>query len=232
MIVTIDGPAGTGKSTVAHRLAKRLGLEFLDTGAMYRAITLTMLDSRLDPGDGGAASAIARRVALRFDYERDPPELTIDGVAVGERIRAERVTGAVSFVAAHPGVREAMVAAQRAIAEEHPRLVTEGRDQGTVVFPDADAKFYLDAPPEIRAARRAAQLRRSGVEADESAILEAIVERDRLDRERSTGRLACPLDAMVVETGGLDADEVVTRLERLARPKLGRLLELAAEEAT
>jgi cytidylate kinase len=228
VIVTIDGPAGTGKSTVAHLLARRLGLEFLDTGAMYRAITLAHLDRGGDPRDASAVAKTAARARLRFDFDRDPPELLLDGDPVGARIRAQRISDAVSLVAAHPAVREAMVAEQRAIAEEHPRLVTEGRDQGTVVFPEADVKFYLDADPAIRAARRARQLRAAGNDADESAILAAIIERDRLDSERATGRLACAADAIRIDTGRLEVGEVVDRLEELSRPRLGSLLEVTA----
>lgn len=231
MIVTIDGPAGTGKSTVAHLLAKRLGLEFLDTGAMYRALTLAHLDGGGDPRDAAAVAGTAARARLRFDFDRDPPELLLDGVPVGDRIRAKRVTAAVSLVAAHPAVRASMVAEQRAIAEEHPRLVTEGRDQGSVVFPTADVKFYLDADASIRAARRARQLRAAGVEADEPSILAAILERDRLDSERATGRLVCASDAIRVDTGRLEVGEVVDRLEELSRPRLGSLLEVAAGDA-
>lgn len=231
MIVTIDGPAGTGKSTVAHLLAKRLGLEFLDTGAMYRAVTLAHLDAGGDPRDAESVAATAARARLRFDFDRDPPALLLNGAPVGERIRSERVTAAVSLVAAHPAVRDALVAEQRAIAAEHPRLVTEGRDQGSVAFPDADVKFYLDADPAIRAARRVRQLREAGEAVDEATMLAAIVERDRLDSERATGRLMRTPDSIRVDTGRLELDAVVDRLEELSRPRLGALLELAAGES-
>lgn len=231
VIVTIDGPAGTGKSTVAHRLAQRLGLEFLDTGAMYRAITLLVLEDGGDPHDPRRVTQIARDASLRFDFDRDPPELLADGRVLGESIRSSEVTASVSIVAAHPGVREAMVASQRAIAESHPRLVTEGRDQGSVVFPDADVKFYLDAKPEIRAVRRADQLRRKGEHADVASILTSIVERDTLDATRSTGRLMRPADAIYVDTGELDVGGVVERLESLARPLLKDLIEVGAGES-
>ena len=127
---------------MAHRLAKRLGLEFLDTGAMYRAAALTALDLGIDPADGPRVAELVRGMELRFDWTRDPPELFVDGTPVGERIRTPEVTRAVSAVASNPLVRAAMVAAQREIARRHPRLVTEGRDQGSVVFPDADVRIY------------------------------------------------------------------------------------------
>ncbi len=230
MIVTIDGPAGTGKSTVAHRLAKRLGLEFLDTGAMYRAITLLILEAEVDPHDEMACTDLARNVELRFDFDRDPPALYADRRELGDAIRSALVTSHVSIVAAHPGVREALVASQRAIADAHQRLVTEGRDQGSVVFPDADVKFYLDAAAAIRARRRAEQLRAKGEVADEPAILASILERDSLDENRATGRLMRPADSVHVDTGPLDVDGVVSRLEALARPRLRDALAIGAGE--
>ncbi|MBL9148513.1 MAG: (d)CMP kinase [Phycisphaerae bacterium] len=224
MIVTIDGPAGTGKSTVAFLLAERLGLEFLDTGAMYRALTLCALERGLAPNDEVAMTALADEIDLRFDFHTAPPVLLVNGRPVGERIRAEDVTGAVSIVASHPPVREALVRAQREIGREHPRLVTEGRDQGTVVFPDAELKVYLDARPDVRAHRRALQLRsKPGADLaaiDETEILNAILARDRLDSTRATGRMRRPDDAVVVDTSELTTDEVVSELARLARERL------------
>lgn len=220
-IVTIDGPAGTGKSTVAHRLACRLGLEFLDTGAMYRAAALCALDRGIDPADAARVAALVRGLAMRFDWQADPPELLVDGVAVGDRIRSQAVTRAVSLVASHPDVRAAMVRLQRAIAAGHPRLVTEGRDQGSVVFPDAHVRIYLDAQPEVRARRRVEQLRLKGIETTEPEVLAQILERDRLDRARRDGPLVCPRGAFVVDTSSIGADEVIDRLEEIVRREAG-----------
>lgn len=218
MIVTIDGPAGTGKSTVAQRLARRLGLQVLDTGAMYRAITLVVLDAGVDPRDVSAVAGAAAGAELRFDFTNDPPVLFANGIAVGDAIRSARVTSQVSTVAGHPAIRAAMVAAQRAIAAEHPHLVTEGRDQGSVVFPDAEVKFYLDASVEVRARRRLAELLarehdRAVDDAERLArVLADIEARDRSDRERAVGPLRTPEDAIVIDTGDRSIDEVVETL--------------------
>ncbi len=223
-IVTIDGPAGTGKSTVAHRLAKRLGLEFLDTGAMYRAAALCALDRGMDPADGPRVAELVRGMDLHFDWTSDPPELLADGVAVGDRIRTPEVTRAVSAVASNPLVRAAMVESQRLIASRHPRLVTEGRDQGSVVFPDADVRIYLDARPEVRASRRVDQLRLKGIVTTEAEVLANILERDRLDSSRRDGPLVCPRGADVVDTSAIDIDEVIDRLEDIVRDRAGPAL--------
>lgn len=229
-IVTIDGPAGTGKSTVAHRLAKRLGLEFLDTGAMYRAAALEALDRSIDLTDGEAIAQLVREIELRFDWKSDPPELLVDGKPVGERIRTPQVTKAVSYVASNPMVRAAMVVSQRKIASLHRRLVTEGRDQGSVVFADADVRIYLDARPEIRAGRRVEQLRAKGIVTTESEVLAQIIERDRMDSSRRDGPLICPRGADVVDTSDIHIDEVIDRLEEIVRRRAGAaLVESACE---
>jgi len=228
VIITIDGPAGTGKSTVAFMLAQRLDLEFLDTGAMYRALTLLVIERGVAPTDATAVSAIAEETDLRFDFGISPPPILVDGRDVGDRIRLDDVTACVSLVAAHPAVREAMVRAQQEIGRAHPRLVTEGRDQGTVVFPDAELKVYLDARPEIRARRRALQLRSKRMPSDEASILRAIIERDRLDSTRATGRMARASDAVLVDTSDLDTDAVVERLVGIARDRLESVLGVAS----
>ncbi len=216
-IVTIDGPAGTGKSTVAHRLAKRLGLEFLDTGAMYRAAALEALERGIDPTDGERVAALVRATDIRFDWKCDPPQLLVNGRAVGDAIRTERVTRAVTPVASNSSVRAAMVEAQRRIAAAHRRLVTEGRDQGSVVFPDADVRIYLDARPEIRARRRVEQLRSKGIETTEAEILAQIMGRDHSDSSRRDGPLVVPEGADVVDTSGIEIDDVIDRLEDIVR---------------
>jgi cytidylate kinase len=224
-IVTIDGPAGTGKSTVAHRLAKRLGLEFLDTGAMYRAAALEALDRGIDPADGVRVAELVRDIEIRFDWTQDPPELLVDGRAVGDRIRTQAVTRAVTPVAQNPIVRAAMVEAQRRIASLHPRLVTEGRDQGSVVFPDADVRIYLDARPDVRARRRVEQLRNKGIETTEAEVLAQILERDSRDSSRRDGPLVCPRGADVVDTSTIDIDEVIDRLEDIVRMRASAALD-------
>ncbi len=213
VLVTIDGPAGCGKSSVAGRLARRLGAAVLDTGAMYRAAALLAIRCGLRPDEGDRIAALLREHAIRFDWSADPPRILLDGEAVEQEIRSPEVTAAAAIVAGQVPVRMAMVAAQRSEAGRHPRLVSEGRDQGSVVFPHADVRFFLDAPVEERAQRRARQLRAEGRPADETAICEAIRERDRLDRIRTVGPLVRPAGAIEIDTGSLTLDEVVGRLE-------------------
>jgi len=224
VIVTIDGPAGTGKSSVAHALALRLGLDFLDTGAMYRAVTLAALREGVDLRDEPSVAALATAGDIDFDFTSDPPTLLAFGRPLGPAIRSAEVSAAVSIVAAHPAVRQVLVARQRALARAHRRLVTEGRDQGSVAFPGADLKFYLDASPRIRAERRAAQLRRGGQPADLEEILLAIVRRDEMDMRRAEAPLTCPPDAVRVDTGRLGFEEVVDELARIARARVGHLV--------
>lgn len=212
MVITIDGPAGAGKSTVARRLAQRLGVDFLDTGAMYRGVAAAALSAGLDPKDHVPVGRLAEQLHIAFDWSADPPRLKVDGVDLTGRMRDPDVTAAVSEIAANPAVRRVLVRTQRIIGKQHPRLVTEGRDQGSVVFPDATAKFYLDASPAVRAARRAAELRAAGREVDEHKLLEQIVYRDERDSTRSDGPLICPPDAARMDTSGMTLDEVVEHL--------------------
>jgi cytidylate kinase len=217
VIVTIDGPAGTGKSTVANLLAERLGLEMLDTGAMYRAAAVVALDEGVPADDGPALAARIAEEGLRFDWSARPPRILLGDRDLTERIRDADVNRAVSVVARQAALRAAMVDAQRAIGQAHPRLVTEGRDQGSVVFPAAAVRFYLDAHPEVRARRRVEQMRAQGRPADYEAVLRAIVERDYLDETRSDGPLICPEGAQRVDTSGLTLAGVVDELERRVR---------------
>ena len=215
LIVTLDGPAGSGKSSVAQELAKRLGVAFLDTGAMYRALGVRCLDEGIDlEGDGAAATAMTRQVTLRFDWATDPPALYADGHDVTRRIRDADAATAASRIAVLGPVRQVLVEAQRAIGRRQRRLVTEGRDQGSVVFPDAQVKFYLDAAAPVRARRRVLQMRAAGIEADEQKLLAEIIERDRRDASRADGPLTCPADALRVDTSDLTQDQVVDLLER------------------
>lgn len=218
LIVTLDGPAGSGKSTVARRLAGRLGLDFLDTGAMYRGVTAKALDRGIDIDEEDyAVIQLARNASIHFDWDTDPPALLINGINVTPRLRDSDVVKRVSDVAAMPPVRQVLVEAQRRIGRDHPGLVTEGRDQGSVVFPDAEVKFYLDASPQVRAERRAAQLRELGKHVDLAVIRESIVLRDRKDSSRKTAPLVCPEDAERIDTSGMTLDAVVDLLETRIR---------------
>ncbi len=217
LIITIDGPAGTGKSTVAHRLAQRLGLEFLDTGAMYRAAARLALDDDIDPADGATLAAAIRAARLHFDWTADPPRVMLGTRDATDAIRALDVSSIVSIVAAQPEVRAVMVDLQRDIAARHPRLVTEGRDQGSVVFPDAAVRFYLHADAAVRAERRIAQLADAGEDVDRARIRRDIEQRDRLDSTRDDGPLVRPEGAVDIDTGVLTLDEVVDALEQAVR---------------
>ncbi|MEM0982536.1 MAG: (d)CMP kinase [Planctomycetota bacterium] len=227
LIVTIDGPAGTGKSTVARMLAERLRLSFLDTGAMYRAATAIAIDrgheDEVRGGDYGAFLADVLDADLHFDWQTDPPAILAWLEPLDERIRERDVSRLVSTVAAISVLRKHMVQKQRIIGHQHPRLVTEGRDQGSVVFPAAPVKFFLDARAEVRAKRRAEQLRTAGKDVDEQVLLGEIRERDKLDSSRADGPLTCPEDATRLDTSDLTLDQVVDRLETETREKLAAL---------
>lgn len=220
IIITIDGPAGTGKSSVARDLSKRLGLDFLDTGAMYRAATALALDLGLNLADEDAVADMARSADLRFDWNTDPPTLFAFGRPIMHRLRQPDVSGRVSPVSSLAAVRRVLVERQRRIGEVHQRLVSEGRDQGSVVFYDADVKFYLDASPRVRASRRADQLLRMGQSADLEAIELDIADRDRRDSTRVVGPLTCPDDAVRVDTSDLDQPSVVETLVRLVMARV------------
>lgn len=223
LIITLDGPAGSGKSSVARQLAQRLGVEFLDTGAMYRGITAQCLDDGIDPhSNPQVVEDFARDCMIRFDWKSDPPRLFINNRDVTHRLRDSDVTGCVSEVAAMAQVRRVLVQEQRQIGRLHPRLVTEGRDQGSVVFPQAQFKFFITASPEVRAARRAEQLRGAGRDADERVILQQIVSRDERDSTRSEGPLIKPEDAVEIDTSGMSLEQVLDMLEKKVRATMGK----------
>ena len=212
MIITIDGPAGTGKSTVARAVAEKLGYDFLDTGAMYRAIGLEAVRRRANLEDQRELSFIARHARIEFDWSRRPPGVLLNGEPVGHLVRGGEATRAASYVATVPAIREMLVRQQQQIGHERPDLVTEGRDQGSVVFPEAGLKFFLDATPAERARRRAAQLRHRGEIVDYQDILNGILDRDHRDSSRLHGPLVIPKDAEVLDTTDLSEDQVIDRI--------------------
>jgi cytidylate kinase len=217
-IVAIDGPAGAGKSTVARRLAARLGYLYLDTGAMYRAVALAAgrAGVALDDADGLAALAASLRLEFIPDAER--PRLLLNEEDVSEAIRTPDISSASSRVSCWRGVREAMVAQQRRLARKGG-VVMEGRDIGTVVFPNARVKIFLTASVAERARRRALELEKQGVGVDLDRVCCEVAERDRRDMEREISPLARAADAVEFLTDGLTADEVLEALERLVRER-------------
>jgi CMP/dCMP kinase len=213
MVIAIDGPSGSGKSTVARAVAKELGLAVLDTGAMYRAITLAALEAQVVLDDAAACGAIARASVITVE----DGVTILDGHDVSAEIRGPLVTGAVSVVSAHPEVRAVLVAGQRAWVEQHGGGVVEGRDIGTVVFPDAPVKAFLVASDDERARRRqrdeAAAAR--AVAVDE--VKAALDRRDAIDRGRSVSPLRAADDAIVIDTTHLDVEAVVATIVLRAR---------------
>ncbi len=217
MIIAIDGPAASGKSTVARAVAERLGVEYLDTGAMYRAVAYRALAEGLPLDDPAGLETLARRTDIRFAHEDGsslPTAVIVDDVDATEAIRSPAVDDAVSQVARVPGVRAAMVAKQRELARGSD-TVLEGRDIGTVVFPDADVKVFLTASAEERARRRLQDMRDRGVETSADRVEESLVRRDGLDSSRADSPLAAAADAVELDTTGLTVDEVVERVVAL-----------------
>jgi len=214
MIITIDGPAGAGKSTIARALAQRLGFDFLDTGAMYRAVTLAGMWRKLDWDRPDELAELARGVEIELVDDR----VFLDGEDVSEAIRSREVTRLSRHAADNPAVRGRLVELQRAVAGGKD-MVTEGRDQGTVVFPDARCKVFLTASPEERAARRVRDLEARGESATLAEVLGEQERRDRRDSSRSVGPLLKASDAVELNTDGMTPEQVVDRLVELVRQR-------------
>lgn len=208
MIICIDGPAGAGKSTVARRLAARLGFRMLDTGAMYRSVAWAARRDGIDWNDPAAIVEVADRI--KIDLVDDT--VRVDGQDVTAEIRTPEITALTHYAADNPGVREHMVARQREIGANRD-IVTEGRDQGTVVFPDAACKFFVTASPETRARRRWEELRARGSSITLEEVLAQQEQRDERDSRREVGPLQPAPDAVIVSTDTLTIDEVVELLE-------------------
>jgi cytidylate kinase len=218
--IAIDGPAGAGKSTVAQRVAKRLGMLYVDTGAMYRAATLTALTRGCSIEDEQCLRDLLDTIDLTLEIHDGMQRVYVDGEDVTEAIRSLEVTRRVSTVAAHPLVREKLVDMQRRIASRK-NVVMDGRDIGTSVLPDAELKVFLTASIEERARRRLQELEQKGVKAEYGELLRDIEERDRKDSEREIAPLKQAKDAVLVDTTGCSIDEVVDRIVCLHREKIG-----------
>jgi len=212
LVITIDGPAASGKSTIARLLAKKLSACFLDTGAMYRAVTLAAIESGIDMTDEEKLTRVLEETDFEFKTEDEKMIVYVNGAEVTEKIRAAEVTADVHYVACSPKIRTKLVQMQRDFAATRDKIVTEGRDQGTVAFPDARIKFFLTADIGERARRRVAELTEKGQRYSLEQIQQAIEQRDKTDLNRTVGPLKPAEDAVVVDTTALSINQVVEKL--------------------
>jgi len=218
VVVAIDGPAGAGKSTIARRVAGRLGFTYIDTGAMYRAVALAAIRAGIDLADQPAVEALARALQIGFS---ETGGVLLNGEDVSEAIRMPEMSPASSKVSVFAGVRRALVEKQRAIAARHS-VVMEGRDIGSVVFPNAQVKVYLDADASVRAARRVKELREKGIEADSAAIEREMRERDHRDSTRADSPLTRVPDAVYLDTTPLSPEQVEAAILEIVNTRLGK----------
>lgn len=222
MIIALDGPAGSGKSSVAKEVASKLGFHYLDTGAMYRACAVLSIDKGYDVEKEEEVRELAEQCQVSFGYEGSSPlpsTVFIDGHDVTRAIRMPEIDKAVSPISSHRSVREAMVAKQRELSIEGDYVV-EGRDIGTVVFPNAELKVFMTASPEVRAKRRTLQNAERGIQSDYDAIYEAIIIRDKADTTRKESPLKAADDAIILDTSAMNQDEVVARIIEFAHEHL------------
>ncbi|MGB8386823.1 (d)CMP kinase [Mycobacterium sp.] len=220
-MVAIDGPAGTGKSSVSRGLARALGARYLDTGAMYRIVTLAVLRAGVDPADARAVGDIAAAVQLSVSYDPDSTSCYLAGEDVSSEIRGDEVTRAVSAVSSVPAVRAQLVELQRAMAAGPGNVVVEGRDIGTVVLPDAPVKIFLTASAENRARRRNDQNVAAGLADDYEGVLADVRRRDHLDSTRPVSPLRAAPDAVVVDTSDMTEAQVAAHLLELVTQRSG-----------
>jgi len=210
MIIAIDGPSGSGKSTLGRMLARALNLLYIDTGSMYRAIALAVIEASMDPSDKEAVTELAQRIDINLEGDPNSLKVLLAGRDVTEQIRSEIVTATSSIVSSIPGVRRAMVARQREMGKRG--AVLNGRDIGTVVFPDADMKFFLTASPEKRAERRFQEDLATNSSVTLAQTLTEMIERDRRDSTRADSPLKIADDAIVIDSTGLSIDETFAEL--------------------
>ncbi len=215
-VITIDGPSGVGKSTISRRVAAHYGFTYLDTGAMYRAVAWYLIEHGIDIDDSSAVESVLGQISITLlpaEKEDDDVGVLVNGEDISAQIRTPSISMVASTVSAQPAVRQKLTALQQQIGSRG-RVVAEGRDTGTVVFPQASNKFYLDATPQARSARRARQLRERGEEVDEEKLLEMTIARDTQDSERAIAPLKKADDAVLIDTTSLDVDQVFEEITK------------------
>jgi CMP/dCMP kinase len=219
LIITIDGPAASGKSTVARLVANKMNAMFLDTGAMYRAATLAVMQDGVDMTDSRRILKVIGDTVFEFKAAADGMAVRIDGIDATGQIRDPQVTANARYVACLPEARERLVDMQRRFAKIYDRIVTEGRDQGTVVFPDANVKFFLTAGINERTRRRQAELKAKGIQQTDDEVRQSILKRDQSDESRAVGPLKPADDAVIIDTTGLTIEQVVEKLVGCVKQK-------------
>ncbi len=212
LVITIDGPAASGKSTAARLLADKLGAAFLDTGAMYRAVTLAAMQAGVDMNDEKKLPEVLDNTEFEFEFKNGRMTACIDSADVTESIREPNVTANARYIASSARLRERLVTMQREFAAGHEKIVTEGRDQGTVAFSDADIKFYLTAESAERAKRRQAELLSRGVTENIEQVKKDIEQRDKSDESRAVGPLKPAKDSIIIDTTEMNIEQVVEKL--------------------
>lgn len=219
-VIAIDGPSGVGKGTIARAVARRRGWHFLDSGSLYRILALAARKAGIPDQDEAAVAALAPKLNIKFDIQDDDNEsIIVDGEQLAPTVRAEATGALASVIAVYPKVRAALLERQRAF-RQLPGLVADGRDMGTVVFPDATVKIFLDASADERARRRLNQLRKAGIAANIAALREEIRERDVRDRNRSVSPLKPADDAVTIDTTELPVERVLARVEQLIEARI------------
>ena len=219
MIIAIDGPLGVGKSSVAKEVAKRLGFTYIDTGAMYRAFALKTLQKGIDINDLQSVLNLLKDTDIQLSYENGELKVFLDGEDITDKIRDEEVSKRASQVAAIKEVRDFMVDLQRKYGKEYKNIVIEGRDTGTVIFPDADLKIFLTAPLEERIKRRYKQLLEKGFKIDYDEFVKGFMEREIRDNTRKINPLKPAEDSIIIDSGNMSFEEVVNKIVELAKSK-------------
>ena len=219
--IAIDGPSGAGKSTVAKTLAAKMGIVYVDTGALYRTIGYYVRSKNADPKNAEAVEALLPEIELKLGYENGTQQVYLNGEAMGDRIRTPEMSMYASAVSAIPAVRAFLLDTQRSIARENS-VVMDGRDIGTVILPDANVKIFLTASDECRAMRRYEELKAKGIETDYESVLADMIQRDRNDRNRAVAPAVAAPDAITVDNSGMSPDECSEAIMKLVREKVGQ----------